>query len=186
MVFPRASKSTPALNRAMLNVLNATYQTRGVTTRMWNVADTCPLFLKKSVVRKAGIKKRTYRRNAALSSHTIKTLASGAAANAAVHAQAEAEALRCEVTAEPSKYPLLPSVSKGAAALIEAAFVAYMQEAFGNAVALKTAVGKHKKVTQRCAQMGADALNGRIAQATAFVPAAIVPKIPTAGKKGKK
>lgn len=185
MVFPRASKSTPALNRAMLNVLNATYQTRGVSTKMWNVADTCPLFLKKSVVRKAGVKKRSYRRNGALSSHTIKTLSSGAAANAALLAQTEAETLRCSVTAEPQKYPLLPSVSKGATALIEAAFIAYMQEAFGNAVALKSAVGKHQKVTQRCAQMGVDALNERIAQATAFVPATVVPKIPNVGKKTK-
>lgn len=188
MVHPAANKSTPALNRAMLNVLNATYQNRTAAARMWNVAPGCALFLKKSTKKVAGktSKKRTFRANRALNGHTLKTLASGAAANAAVLAQTEALQLRCDVNPESHKYPLLPSVSRSAAALIETAFVAYMQEAFGNSVALKAAMKKHKKVTQRCAQMGVDALNERIAAATAFVPATVVPKVPVLAKKPKK
>jgi len=189
MVHPGATKSTPALNRAMLNVLNCTYQNRNAAARMWGVAPSCSLFLKKSLKKTKGVgdkKKRAYRANRALSGHTIKTLASGAAANAAVLAQAEAESLRCSVTPESSKYPLLPCITKSSAALIEAAFVAYQQEAFFNSVMLKKAFGKHKKVTQRCAQMGVDALNERIAAATSFVPAVVVPRVAAPAKKAKK
>ena len=186
MVHAAASKTTPALNRSMLNVLNATYLNRNATGRLWNVAASCPLFLKKSSKKSKGVKKRTYRVNRAINGHTIKALASGAAANAAVLAQCEAMQMRNDVVSESHKYPLFPCVSKSAAALIEASFIAYMQEAFANSVALKKTMGKHKKVTQRCAQMGIDALNERIATATAFVPAAVVPKIPVTVVKKKK
>ena len=187
MVHPGATKATPALNRAMLNVLNCTYQTRTATARLWGVAPTCHLFLKKSVKKPTGKgpKKRGFRANRALNGHTIKALASGAAANAAALAQAEAETLRCTVTPESPKYPLLPCITKSSAALIEAAYVAYMQEAFHNAVLLKDAFDKHKKVTQRCAQMGVDALNERIAGATGFVPAVVVPRVAAPAKKLK-
>lgn len=186
MVHPAASKTTPALNRSMLNVLNATYLNRSAANRLWNVAPSCPLFLKKSSKKSKGVKKRTYRANRAINGHTIKALASGAAANAATLAQSEAMQMRNDVVPESHKYPLLPCVSKSATALIEAAFVAYMQEAFANSVALKKTMGKHKKVTQRCAQMGVDALNERIATATAFVPATVSAKVPVAVAKKKK
>ena len=183
MVHPAASKATPALNRSMLNVLNAAYLNRTAANRLWNVAPSCPLFLKKSTRKsKTGVKKRVYRANRVLKGHTIKALASGAAANAATLAQSEALQLRNDVVPESYKYPLLPCVSKSAAALIEAALVAYLQEGFGNSVALKKAMGKHKKVTSRCAQMGIDALNERIATATAFVPSTVVPKLSATGK----
>lgn len=187
MVHPGATKATPALNRAMLNVLNCTYQNRTAAARMWGVAPSCHLFLKKSLKKPTGkgAKKRGFRANRALSGHTLKALASGAAANAAALAQAEAETLRCSVTPESAKYPLLPCITKSSAALIEAAVVAYLQEAFHNAVQLKQAFGKHKKVTQRCAQMGVDALNERIASATGFVPAVVVPRVAAPAKKPK-
>lgn len=183
MVHPAASKSTPALNRSMLNVLHAAYLNRTAANRLWNVAPSCPLFLKKSTRKsKTGVKKRVYRANRVLNGHTIKALASGAAANAATLAQSEAMQLRNDVVSESHKYPLLPCVSKSAAALIEAALVSYLQEGFGNSVALKKAMGKHKKVTSRCAQMGIDALNERIATATAFVPSTVVPKLSATSK----
>jgi hypothetical protein len=178
----------------MLNVLNATYQNRNAATRLWNVAPTCSLFLKKST-KKTGDRSRqapkskkrtTLRANRALKGHTLKSLASGAASSAAVLVQTEALQLRCDVNPESSKYPLLPCVSRGAAALIEAAFIAYMQEAFGNSVELKKAMRKHKKVTPKCAQAGVDALNERIAAATSFVPASVTPKLPTLAAPKKK
>mgnify|MGYP006178247307 CR=1 FL=1 len=185
MVHPAATKTTPALNRSILNVLNAAYQNRTAVSKLWNTAPTCALFLKKSTKTKNGKKKKCFRGNRALKGHTIKTFASGAAANAAVLVQNEALQLRCDVNHENKKYPLLPSVSKSAVALIEAAFIAYMQEAFENAIEIKMAVGKHKKVTQKCAQMGIDALNERVALATSFVPASVIPRITKNSKKKK-
>ena len=194
MVHPGANKATPALNRAMLNVLNCTHQSRTAASRMWSVAPSCSLFLKKSTKKTGeqrriggkGPKKRGYRANRALNGHTFKALASGAAANAALLAHSEAETLRCSVTGESSKYPLLPCITKSSAGLIEAAYIAYMQEAFFNSVMIKQAFKKHKKVTQRCAQVGVDALNERIAAATSFVPAVVVPKVSAPMKKPKK
>lgn len=155
---------------------------------MWGVSAKCPLFLKKTGKKVAGVKskKRTLRANKALNAHTIRTLASGAAGNAAVLAQAEARALRCDVQIETSKYPLLPTVQRSAAALIDAVFTAYMQEAFSNSVLLKQSIRAHKKVTQRCAQMGIDALNERIAHATSFVPASVVPRLAMVASKKMK
>ena len=180
MVFGMAKKETPALDRDMMNVLNATYQTRNAAARMWNVADSCPLFLQK----KSGISKKKkkaatgFRSNRVLRSHTMKALASGAAAEAARNAKAEAAMLRCDIVAETTKYPLMPSIGKGAGMLIETALVAYLQEAFSASIELKNCMKKHKKVTQKCAQAGIDAVNERIAMGTSFVPAVVVAKVP--------
>jgi hypothetical protein len=186
MPFPKASKSTPALNRAMMNTLNAHHQNKQAAARMWSISPRCPLFLKKSGVKKAKGKKRALRANKALNTHTLKALASGAAANAAVLAQQEALLFRCDVVGEERKYPILPSMSKAVCGLLESAFCAYMSEAFGIAVDLKDVTCRHKKVTQKCASAAIDALNERIANATSFVPAVVVPRIPLPAKSVKK
>ena len=179
MVLPKASKSTPALGRGIMNVLNAHHQNRQAAAKMWSSAHKCSLFLKKSVVKKTkGSKKRALRANKALNAHTIKALASGAAANAAVLAQQEAQLFRCDVVSEDRRYPVLPSMSKAVCGLLETAFSAYMSEAFGMSVDLKDATGKHKKVTIKCAMAAMDSLNDRIANATSFVPSNVVPRIP--------
>jgi hypothetical protein len=187
MPFPKAGKSTPALQRAMLNTLNATYQNKQAAARMWSVSPKCALFLKKSG-KKSGVKgkKRALRANRALNMHSVKALASGAAANAAILAQQEALLFRCDVVGEERKYPILPSMSKAVSNLLESAFCAYMSEGFSMAVDLKDVTGRHKKVTQKCAMAAIDALNQRIANATSFVPATVVPRIPLPVKSVKK
>ena len=63
--------------------------------RMWSTAATCPLFLKKATKKPYkmanGRMSPKYRGNRALSTHTIKALASGAAANASALIEAEAK-----------------------------------------------------------------------------------------------
>ena len=56
MPFPRASKTTPALDRSMMNTINATYQNKQAAARMWSVAGSAPLFNKK-IIRKPGAPK---------------------------------------------------------------------------------------------------------------------------------
>ena len=195
MPFPKPSKSTPSLNRSMMSVLNTTYQSKNAAARMWSTASTCPLFQKK-VIRKPGQaaakgkKQSKYRGNRAMSTHTIKALASGAAANAAALAQQEATTLRCDVDAENIKYPLLPCVTRSAAALFEQAYIAFNQAQFGDAVFVKECFPKkHKKVTLRCAQAAANGLTTKLANATGFMPTTIAlppSLIPTPKKKPKK
>jgi hypothetical protein len=171
----------------MMNTLNATYLNKQAAARMWSISPRCPLFLKKSG-KKSGIKgkKRALRANKALNGHTIKALASGAAANAAALAQQEAQLLRCDVVGEDRKYPVLPSMSKAVSNLLESVFCAYMSEGFSMAVDLKDATGRHKKVTQKAATAAMDALNQRVANATSFVPATVVPRVPVPMKSMKK
>ena len=85
-VEPWPTDKRPEARTSIDNTLNAVYQTRKAATRMWSTAPTCPLFLKeakkKPYIMKNGRKSPKFRGNRALSTHTIKTLASGAAANA--------------------------------------------------------------------------------------------------------
>ena len=176
MVLPKATKTTPALNRSIMNTLNSHHQNKQAAARMWSTASKCHLFLKKSG-KKIG-KKRALRSNKALSAHTIKALASGAAANAALLAQREAQLFHCDVIGEERKYPILPCMSKAVCSLLDSAFIAYMSEAFSMATDVKTVMQKHKKVTIKCATIAIDALNERVANATSFVPAVVVPRVP--------
>ena len=73
------------------------------------------------------------RANRALSGHTLKALASGAAA--AVNAQLAADAATLRLRDAPNlgedgKYPIQPIVTVGAAMAIEAAWIAFNQEMF--------------------------------------------------------
>ena len=182
MPFPKAKKSDPALKRSLLNTLNGAYQTRNAASRMWSTAATCPLFLKKATKKPYkmanGRMSPKFRGNRAISTHTIKAMASGAAANASALIEAEARLLRCDTTAETPKFPMLPSVTRSAAMLYEQAIIAYCQSIFAGSRDLKNSFEKkHKKVSIRSTQSAADSLNERICRATGFVPPAINAKI---------
>mgnify|MGYP004248586503 FL=1 len=187
MPFPKAKKEA-ALKRSLMNTLNASYQNRTAASRMWSTAANCPLFLKKATKKPYkmanGRMSPKYRSNRAMSTHTIKAMASGAAANASALIEAEASLLRCDTTAETPKYPMLPSVTRSAAMLYEQAFIAYCQTIFAGSRDLKDAFEKkHKKVSIRSTQAAADSLNLRLSEATGFVPPLINAKIKEEKKK---
>ena len=155
---------------------------------MWSTAATCPLFLKKAskkpYVMANGRKSPKFRGNRALSTHTIKAMASGAAANASALIEAEAALLRCDTVAETAKYPMLPSVTRSAAMLYEQSIIAYCQTIFAGSRDLKNSFEKkHKKVSIRSTQAAADSLNLRLSEATGFVPPVINAKIKEEKKK---
>ena len=187
MPFPKAKKEA-ALKRSLMNTLNASYQNRTAASRMWSTAANCPLFLKKATKKPYkmanGRMSPKYRSNRAMSTHTIKAMASGAAANASALIEAEAALLRCDTVAETPKYPMLPSVTRSAAMLYEQAFIAYCQTIFAGSRDLKDAFEKkHKKVSIRSTQAAADSLNLRLSEATGFVPPVINAKIKEEKKK---
>jgi hypothetical protein len=171
---------------------------------LWNQADKCPLFrqdVPKVKNAKGEMVHRTYpntdipiteRSNRALSGHTLKTLASGAVAavNAQLHADATTLRLQTKngepLAPEDAKYPMLPQISVGAAAAIEAAFVAYVQEIFSTALDIQKAhENKHGKVTAKCCQAAADIVNKRLAAASSFVPETVSFRKAPKQKKGK-
>ena len=187
MPFPKAKKEA-ALKRSLMNTLNASYQNRTAASRMWSTASNCPLFLKKATKKPYkmanGRMSPKYRSNRAMSTHTIKAMASGAAANASALIEAEARMLRCDTIAETPKYPMLPSVTRSAAMLYEQAFISYCQTIFAGSRDLKDAFEKkHKKVSIRSTQAAADSLNLRLSEATGFVPPVINAKIKEEKKK---
>lgn len=177
-VEPWPTDKRPEARTSIDNTLNAVYQTRKAATRMWSTAPTCPLFLKeakkKPYIMKNGRKSPKFRGNRALSTHTIRTLASGAAANASARLQAEAALLRCDTAPEAASFPMLPSVTRSAAALFESAVIAFAQTLFAESRDLKNAFDKPaKRISVRGTQVAVNATNQRIAQATGFVPSNI-------------
>jgi hypothetical protein len=183
--YPKASEirgGVASLSKDDINLKNCAFQrTKGIN-RMWSVSDSCPLFRKpgsdkvvtdaqgrkKIVKRKKGDKNLT-RINSVLKSHTIATLASGAAGNAAALLYDETQAMRLDTVAETSKYPLVHQFNKPCALLLSQAFSAYCAEAFANAVAIKKAIGRHNKPTIKCALAGVNILNAKLSAATGVV-----------------
>tara|TARA_X000001036_G_scaffold419451_1_gene439297 strand:+ start:116 stop:838 length:723 start_codon:yes stop_codon:yes gene_type:complete len=187
--YPASTDSTSALDRSKTDMLNAAAHNRRAHGILWNGADKCPLFIQKRKhrydehgnklplpVHAKSKKVMAWRANRALSSHTLRIMASGSAATVGAQLAEECGMLR---TRDPSKgpehpkYPLLPTLTLGAAYAIEAAYIAYMQELFHTALSMKTVVNKHKKVTAKGCQLAADVVNAKIAAATSFVPPSI-------------
>lgn len=181
MPYEKATQDDYYLTRPMLNLQNGLYQNRKTTEKMWSVADSAPLLLKKSPTQRKVINKRTgkvklvdaYRKNSALSLHTISIIASGAAAKAGAIMEQEAEALRNDVEPGSKRYPILPSVSACAIRMLDQAFITLCQEGFKTSIDLKEAAKaktNHKKVTFKCARAGMEAMMAKLADGTAAVP----------------
>lgn len=184
--FKASTVKTMALDRSRVNILHATNANLNQMKILWGQADKCPLYLRKREQKLDEMgnklpypkhpisgKEMKFRSNRALSGHTLKTMASGAAATIGAQLANECATLRTrslKTPPEDPKYPFMPTFTLGASLMIEAAYIAYVQEIFHTAVLLKNAVGKHKKVTAKGCQVAADIVNGRISAATGFVP----------------
>lgn len=183
--YPAAKGNTMALDRSRLNMLNASNRNRQATSIMWSEASKSPLYQQKRAQQQDAKgnklpwhrhpisgKEMKWRSNRALSGHTLKTMASGAAAVVAAQLQFDCRTLRTGHAKGPEdpKYPLLPSFTAGCAMAMEAAYIAYMQEMFDVARVMKNMVGKHKKVTAKGCQLAAEMVNRNVAAGTSFVP----------------
>ena len=188
-------KKIGAEKKSQMNHLYMSSSTQAHWKALWNESSGCPLFRQKvdAVRNEAGewvnrtrtlqngdVVEVTERSNHALSSHTFRTLLSGAVAavNAQMHADSMTLRLQHEnmepLAPEDPKYPMLPKISPGAAYAIEAAFIAYVQDIFSVAREIQQAHSKkHDKVTPRCAQAAAEIVNKKLASATSFVPESV-------------
>lgn len=207
-VGARKAKATDEFKRRnAINLRNTAHQARESRNRFWLTAagygpsdaakggvPACPLYLKAAPKRKKGDKKKkiTKRINRVLKTHTLNTIASGACGNAAAAIADDATSLRCNVTPENKQCPLIYSLSKPCAMMLDALATAYCQEMFANSVALRKAnvdsKGEpvQKKVTVRAAMAGAEALNLKIAGATAYVPVKVGARLAKAATKPAK
>lgn len=179
--FPRFVKGKyEVVDRSMMDVQHSGKSARSTSNVLWGKATNCMLY-KKRISRKpngpayklnkAGdpIDKRP---NRAFGTHTIRSLASGAAASLGAEWNAQSKLMRCNTNEEYERYPMLPAVTPGAALQIEAAGIAYTQEVVGVAKKLMK-VGGHLKITPRCAQAACDIVNKKLNSATGFMPPAI-------------
>jgi hypothetical protein len=186
-----------------MNHLHASNMVKKEYSKLWSKADECPLYRQKIEQQeddkgnkipykrsKTTKKLITTRSNRALSGHTLKTLASGAAATIGAQLKEDAKMLRLDLpeggAVEDPKHPMQPSFTLAASYAIEAAFVAYVQEIFRVAVDIKKAAGKHQKVTARVCQSAANIVNKRLASATGFVAPTIRRRGVPEGIKKKK
>jgi len=174
---------TMALEKSKKDFLHAANMNARAEKILWQEADKCPLYWQarskryddkgnelEPPVHPISQQPMTHRANRALSGHTLKAMASGAAATIGAELANECKTLRTRSEApENAKYPLLPTITPAAQLRMEAAYIAYMQEMFHTAIVIKDTVRKHKKVTAKCCQVAADIVNARIASSTSFV-----------------
>ena len=184
MVLKESSKTTPALKRSGMDISHTSNELRKAIDRTWAAAATSP-FLTKRIPKRKGpdgiVKKASRRSNRVLSGHTIKTILSGASARAAAILSAESKELRLKGQTEHEKYPYMMGISKGAMLLLDQAVSAAAAEAFETAVNVKNGMSKrtkHSKVSNKAMQIGADALNRKLAVASGFHTSGFVPRMP--------
>ena len=192
-------KGTLILKKSMMDVQNSGLQTRKATNVLWAAAAQCPLYQKMKTQKRdpdtgaliAWPRSKTLpakdlckRSNRALGNHAIKTIASGAAAAVGADLARQAKTLRCSIKTEYAKYPMLPGISPGAAIQYEAAIVAYAQELFGTAQAMRDVMRpKHTTVRSKCAQAACDVVNAKLNAATGFMPRRVIATASTIKKK---
>lgn len=179
--FPRFVKGKhEVVDRSIMDVQHTGKSTRSAANVLWGESTKCLLYKKKIEpkpgaqairISKGGnpIDKRP---NRAFGAHTIRSLASGAAAALGAEWNAQSKLMRCNTNGEYERYPMLPAVTPGAALQIEAAGIAYAQEIVGVAMKLMK-VGGHLKITPRCAQAACDIVNKKLNAGTGFMPPAI-------------
>lgn len=115
--------------------------------KVWNLAPKAPMFTRKS--KTASGKKKVVRTKRLIGGHAYKIVASGAAGWVNSVMQREANAFRTSIGTESKRVPWLPSVGKGAIALIEQFLCAYAQEATRHAVSVRQGLGRVDKKTQK-------------------------------------
>jgi len=128
---------------------------RKATDATWSVSNRAPVFCKitkKST--KDGKTKKFYRKARLLNSHAVNIAASGAAMRAAALLEEDCRLLRVDAKKESSRAPLLPTVSKGARALLEQFLCALAQEAAYKAHAVREGAGKSQRVNSGHMQLG--------------------------------
>ena len=124
-------------------VMKAAKTLRTQCNKTWNLAPKAPMFTRKS--KTVAGKKKVVRTKRLIGGHAYKICASGAAGWVNAVMQREASAFRTSIQFESKRVPWLPSISKGAIALIEQFLCAYAQQATRHAVSVRVGLGRTNK-----------------------------------------
>ena len=184
----RLREKGDVLSRSILSLKHSGTASRRQLKLLWGKSHGCPLWKQERTQKKCKEtgkllplpvhpktkKTLKFRANRVLSSSTIKTLASGAAASVAKMIYEESKDLRCATLPENTRYPMQPAFGEGPSMAVEAALVAYLQEIFKTAIDIKKEIGKHEKVSAKSMHAAACIVNRKIAAATGYVPPTIV------------
>lgn len=182
-----AKKKVKKPQSSKLSIVNTRNDAKAVAktyNRTWSVTNAAPLFLRRPKLIGTGKSKKraTYRNkkgedvpipqkaNRCVRRFPLRVLLSAAAASAAETIANDAKMMRTEVHGEAGVSGALPDISRGAEVAIEFALVAYAQSAFQNALAIRDAVGIHKKVTNGAMSAGTKILNDQLAACTGLAP----------------
>ena len=167
--MPKMSSS----RKSAYNLIRSSKEIKGLTKKTWDQAPRAPMFVKKTKEPGVGKKKIT-RTNRLISNHAFKVAASGAAAYVQAVLNDEAKAYRVEISNDEAKrYPSLPTMSKGAVAMIEGFLCAYAQQATSNAVEIRKALGSHQRLNAKLVAYGFKAADAAIFGATTLAPRAV-------------
>lgn len=126
-------------------VMKAAKTLRTQCNKTWNLAPKAPMFTRKS--KTVAGKKKVVRTKRLIGGHAYNICASGAAGWVNAVMQREANAFRTSIQFESKRVPWLPSISKGAIALIEQFLCAYAQQATRHAVSVRVGLGRKIKAT---------------------------------------
>lgn len=137
MVKPSAHRQSAS------SVMKAAKTLKTQCNKTWNLAPKAPMFTRKS--KTVAGKKKVVRTKRLIGGHAYKICASGAAGWVNSVMQREASAFRTSIGAESKRVPWLPSVGRGAIALIEQFLCAYAQEATRHAVTVRQGLGRTDK-----------------------------------------
>ncbi len=184
-----------AHRQSAMAVLAAAKTLKGQANKTWNLAPKTPMFLRKT--KTAAGKKKSVRTKRLIGGQAYKIAASGAAGWVNAVMQREAAAFRTTIDSESKRVPWLPSISKGAIALIEQFLCAYAQEATRHAVTVRQGLGrvdksgKHvdfsKRLNGKLMKLGYDTADAAIFGAAIPAPRlTVVCKADKPTKKGEK
>ena len=182
-----------AHRQSSANVMKAAKMLKNQCNKTWNLAPKAPMFTRKS--KSIAGKKKVVRTKRLIGGHAYKICASGAAGWVHAIMQREAHEFRTSIGTESKRAPWLPSISKGAIALIEQFLCAYAQEATRHAVSVRQGLGRMKdgrhvdmftRLNGKLMKIGYDAADAAIFGSSMPVPRTTVVCKPMKAKVSKK
>ena len=140
------AKTAPSAHRqSALAVMKGAKSLKKATNDTWKLAPKAPMFTRKS--KSVAGTKKVVRTKRLIGGHAYKIAASGAANFVSEVLKREAKAMRTSIGEESKRVPWLPSVGKGAIALLEQFLCAYAQTATRHAVTVRVGLGSKDKKT---------------------------------------
>ena len=156
------------------SMLKDSREIRNQCNKTWNLAPKAPMYTRvaKSKDGKAASKggKKVVRTKRLINNHAYKIAASGAAGYVSSVLKREGDTFRVSTNAESKRCPWLPSVSKGAIAVLEAFLCAYAQEATRNAVSIRKGIADTKRLNGKLMKLGYDRADAAIFGASMPAP----------------